>query len=255
MSHSPTAVSGGYDRAMASQEVYSPGQKRLRLVILVLLVCGIAGGVWFAGFTETGKQIMEDHEAVGQRARSWVEARPVLSVGLYLLTYLACALLMLPIWWLQILAGFVFGLGWGCAYALTAAGISATVTTVFSRWLGGAWFRQRVEARMERVQRLEEKLGHNGLLVVMAVRLMYFLPFGISNYLFGLTRITAGEVFLGSILGGFPALTIYVTIGADPLLFKSWRYWLILGSINLVLVMPLLLRYLWPERFRRIGVE
>lgn len=240
---------------MESVQVYSPGQRRVRQVILALLVCGIAGGMWFAGCTDTGQQIIHDRAEIGERARAWVQAEPLLSAGLYLLTYLVCALLMLPIWWAQIMAGFAFGLGWGCAYTLAAAGISATITALFSRWLGGAWFRQRVEARMERVQRLEQKLGHNGLLVVMAVRLMWFLPFGISNYIFGLTRIKASQVFLGSILGGFPALTVYVTIGADAELILTWRYWLILGSINLLLAMPLLLRYLWPERFRRMGVE
>ncbi len=228
---------------------------RLRPIISVLLVGAIITAIWFAGSTETGREVMRRPIAFGDEARAWVMLHPVLAPLIYLGLYLLCALLLLPIWWLQILAGFAFGLGWGCTYTLAAAAIGATITMLFSRWLVGEWFRTRIESRMERVRLLEEKLGHNGLLVVMAIRLAYFLPFGISNYLLGLTRIKAAEVFLGSILGGFPALTLYVTVGADFTLFYSWRYWLIFGTINLLLLTPLALRYLRPRWFRRMGVE
>ncbi len=230
-------------------------QKRIRLVALGVLLLGIVVTMWFVSFTDTGRQIFDNRQAVQAQARRWVDAQPLLAATVYILIYLVCGLLLLPIWWLQIIAGFAFGLAWGCIYTLAAAALTATVTMLFSRWLAGAWFREKIESRMERVRRLEELMGHNGLLVVMAVRLMYFLPFGISNYLFGLTRIRPVEVFLGSMLGGFPALTIYVTSGADYTLFATWRYWMILGTINLVLVMPLVLRYLWPRWFRKMGVE
>jgi uncharacterized membrane protein YdjX (TVP38/TMEM64 family) len=228
---------------------------RLRLLVTALLMGAIVAAVWYASATETGREMMRHPRAFGAEARAWVSGHPLSAPLIFFGLYLLCALLLLPIWWLQILAGFAFGLVWGCIYTLLAAATGSTLAMLFSRWLAGEWFRTRIESRMERVRRLEEKLGHNGLLVVMAVRLMYFLPFGISNYLLGLTRITALEVFAGSILGGFPALTIYVTAGADYSLFYSWRYWLALAGINILLVTPLALRYLWPRWFQRIGVE
>jgi uncharacterized membrane protein YdjX (TVP38/TMEM64 family) len=228
---------------------------RLRLIVMSLLIAAIIAAVWYASATETGRQVMLHPREFGDEARGWVVGHPVVAPLIFFGLYLLCALLLLPIWWIQVLAGFAFGLVWGCIYTLAAAASASTITMLFSRWLAGEWFRERIESRMDRVRRLEEKLGHNGLLVVMAIRLMYFLPFGISNYLLGLTRITALEVFIGSILGGFPALTIYVTIGADYTLFQSWRYWLTLGAINILLLTPLLVRYLRPRWFRKIGVE
>jgi uncharacterized membrane protein YdjX (TVP38/TMEM64 family) len=228
---------------------------RLRLAVMALLIAAIVAAVWYFSATESGRQIMRHPTDFGDDARAWVVQHPFTAPLIFFGVYLLCALLLLPIWWIQILAGFAFGLVWGSIYTLLAAATGSTISMLFSRWLAGEWFRERIESRMERVRRLEEKLGHNGLLVVMAIRLMYFLPYGISNYLLGLTRITPLEVFIGSILGGFPALTIYVTAGADYTLFYSWRYWLTLASINLLLVSPLLLRYLWQRFFSRIGVE
>lgn len=231
----------------------STRQKRARGIVLGLLICGIVLALWFARYTDLGQQIFDDSAAVRDATREWVDTQPLLAAGAYAAIYLLCAMLLLPIWWLQILSGFVFGLAWGCTYSLVAAALAATVTMLFSRWLAGAWFRQNIASHMDRVQWLTEKLDDNGLLVVMAVRLAYFTPFGISNYLFGLTRIKPAEVFVGSILGGFPALAIYVTIGADFELFQSFRYWLIFGSINLLLVTPLALRYLWPTTEDRVN--
>ena len=70
------------------------------------------------------------------------------------------------------------------------------------------------EAKHTRLRALDEKMGHNGLLIVMASRLMHFLPFGVSNYLFGITRITLMDVILGTFLGNAPAIAFYVAVGA-----------------------------------------
>lgn len=228
---------------------------RLRPMISMLLVGAIIAAIWLSWGTQTGQQLMRQPRAFGADVQAWVVEHPLLAPLIFLAAYQLCAMLILPIWWLQILAGFGFGLTWGCTYAALAAAITATVTTLFSRWLAGEWFKRRIETNRQRIQRLEEALGHNGLLVVMAVRLLYFLPFGISNYLFGLTRINAAEVFWGSLLGGLPALALYVTAGADPLLWKDWRYWIIFIPVNLLLLAPLFIRYRYPQWFKRIGMQ
>src|SRR6185436_6076927 len=100
-------------------------------------------------------------------------------------------ILGLPVWWLQILAGYGFGLLMGVIWSQIGATLGATTVFQISRWLGADWFHQKVESKATKLKAIDERLGHNGLLVVMAVRLMHFLPFAISNYLFGLTTITA----------------------------------------------------------------
>lgn len=230
-------------------------QNRLRLLVLALLLCAVAGAIYLLFFTPTGRQIIDDPTTFSAEVHAWVTAHAILAPLLFIAAYMIVGLTGLPIWWLQLVAGYSFGLNWGVAWTLAAAAITAVAGVALSRWLAGDLFRAKVESRMQRLRDLDEKLGHNGLLVVMAIRLMYITPFSISNYMMGLTRISLIDVFLGSILGGFPAIAVWVTIGYNPALFTEWSYWLIVGAINLLLVIPLLLRYLRPRWFRQVGIE
>src|SRR5436189_208574 len=83
--------------------------------------------------------------------------------------------------------------------------------------LGGAlWFHGKVESRLAKVRELDKKLGNNGFLLVMTVRLTHFAPFGLSNYIFGLIGVSVADVALGSLLGNLPAITVTVTAGSNP---------------------------------------
>ena len=81
------------------------------------------------------------------------------------------------------------------------------------------------------------------------MRLCHILPFGVSNYLFGLTRITPANVFLGTLGGGTPAIGGYVLVGAG--LAKHWRPWAVLVAINVILLMPLAVRIVRSRRLSK----
>ena len=95
---------------------------------------------------------------------------------------------------------------------------------LLARWLAADWFQGKVEAHRERLRRLDEKLGHNGLLVVMAVRLVPVVPYSVCNYLLGVTRVSLIDVALGTVLGSPPHVIVSVTAGANPHLLKDWRW-------------------------------
>jgi uncharacterized membrane protein YdjX (TVP38/TMEM64 family) len=108
---------------------------------------------------------------------------------------------------------------------------------------------------MKALSSLDEKMGHNGFLVVMAVRLSHVLPFALSNYAFGITRISVRDVALGTALGGIPAVAISVLLGADVHPLHDWRVMCIIAAVNVVLIVPVAVRYLKPEWFKKMGVE
>ncbi len=229
--------------------------KTLRLLVLCLLLAAILTGVGLLIFTEQGRQLASNPHALGQDVHNWVARHPVIAPTVYIAAFVLIGILGLPVWWLQVLGGYGFGLLFGILWSLAGATISATATATFFRWLGGEWFHSKVEARIAKLRELDEKLGHNGFLVVMAVRLAHFLPFGLSNYAFGLIGISAINVAIGSLLGGIPSTTVYVSIGSHPHLIHDWRFLCALAVMNLILLGPLLLRYLRPQWFRKIGVE
>jgi uncharacterized membrane protein YdjX (TVP38/TMEM64 family) len=221
---------------------------RVALLLLLLVLAIIA---WYIVFkTPFGEQLRERHAV-----NAWVRQHRLIAPAILVTLYVILAVLMLPVWWLQALAGYCLGLFWGIVWCEMGAVIGATLSLILSRWLVGQWFRQRYESRMAKLHAFNEKLGHNGLLVVMGVRLCHMLPFGLSNYLFGLTRITIMDVVLGTLGGGLPAVAFYVALGVGRHLLRDWRFWTTLGAVNILLLVPLALRYIKPQWFKRIGVE
>jgi uncharacterized membrane protein YdjX (TVP38/TMEM64 family) len=239
----------------ATSELRAPRRNGTPLAVRLALFVGLialAATAYYVLFKTPFGAKLQDRQFVLGWVREHRLVAPLLLVGIYALF----AVLMLPVFELQVAAGYCFGLFTGVLWCEIGAVIGAVTSLLLSRWLVGQWFRERYESRIAKLRALDEKLGHNGLLVVMGVRLCHILAFGVSNYLFGLTRITIIDVFIGTLLGGIPAISAYVAIGvfgADVL--KEGRLWIVLGIINLILLVPLALRYLKPGWFKKIGVE
>jgi uncharacterized membrane protein YdjX (TVP38/TMEM64 family) len=232
-------------------------ERLARLAVVSVLVGALMGTLLVVLWTTDVRLIdlLRNPREVGAPFRHWVEQRPILAPIIFILVYCCFALMMLPLWWLQVLAGVGFGLVGGLTWVLTAAAIAAGSGLNLSRWVARDWFQRRIESRMPRLRRLEEKLGHNGLLVVIVARLIRGVPFGATNYALGLTRITTPDVVVGTILGSAPGVAVYVMLGNDPAMLADFRFIATIAAMVIVLLIPLLLRYLRPQWFRRIGIE
>lgn len=206
-------------------------------------------------FTHFGWELRHHPRAAEAQVHAWVGDNYLLALGAFLLAYVALAVLLLPVWWLQILGGAGFGIVLGTAWSLTGAVVGSLISVLLARWLAADWFQGKVEAHRERLRRLDEKLGHNGLLVVMAVRLVPVVPYSVCNYLLGVTRVSLIDVALGTVLGSPPHVIVSVTAGANPHLLKDWRFWLAVGASAVLVSTPIILRYRKPEWFQKHGIE
>ncbi len=234
----------------------SPGNFTLaRRIVLTILGVAIAVGAVLVFATPTGRAILADPHQLGKNVHAFADNHailsPVLLIGLYgLMTVLA-----MPVWWLQVLAGYGFGLFMGTTWCLGAAVGAAVAVLKISHWIGADWFQSHVESKIARLQKIDQAMGHNGFLVVLCLRLIHVLPFGLSNYVIGLTRVTATEIAAGTLLGNIPAIAFYVTLGVDPSLIQRPIFWLALIAMQIVLLIPVAIRYWRPDYFRRIGLE
>lgn len=228
------------------RKVYLPSG--VRFFLLALLFMAIGAAYYLIRHSEIGAQL---HDWKGllrwanEHSRTvlgWVAAHPVEAPALLIGAYLLCTLLMLPVWPSQLAAGYCFGLFFGILWCQIGAVIGGVAALILSHLLVGQWFRARYESRFKKLQRINDQLGHSGLYVVMGIRLCHMLPFGLSNYLFGLTTITVADVALGTFGGGMPAVGIYVILGAGRA--KDWRAWAVIGAINVMLLIPVVRRYL-----------
>ena len=238
-------------------------QRSIRLLVCCLLVIAIIVAVWILFFTERGQGILQGRREIGERLTEWVHTHPIHVALVFVSLYIVMTLLFLPVWSLQMFCGFTLsrllgfwaGLLLSVAICQITATLAAVITFLFSRWLAADWFHKKVENKMERIRQLDDKLGHNGFLLVMAVRLIHVMPFALSNYAFGLLRITVADIIVGTLLGGIPGVTLYVVWGIHFHLLHDWRFVSSYMLLNMVLLVPVGLRYLKPQWFRKIGVE
>lgn len=237
-----------YNAPMAEPSFFTACQQPLqyrwpRAVALTSLLLLVALATWFLYYTEIGQHLRQT-----RLVQEWVHRQPVIAPLIFILAYCLVGILALPVWWLQILAGHCFGLAMGLLWCHLAAVAATAISARLAQWLVGPWLHRRLQPYHRRLQAIDQKLDHNGLLVVTAARLSHVMPFGLTNYLLGLSRIRLGSMLLGTVLGGTLSKMIHITLGADPHMLGNRRYLAALVGINLLLLSPLLLRYLWPPR-------
>jgi uncharacterized membrane protein YdjX (TVP38/TMEM64 family) len=92
------------------------------------------------------------------------------------------------------------------------------------------------------MERVMAGVDRNGLLVVLICRLSYPVPYGVSNYLFGLTGIKLRDIAVGTALGGAPVYAGWVAAGARPDWIGRWEFWAVVVGANLLILGPLLIR-------------
>jgi uncharacterized membrane protein YdjX (TVP38/TMEM64 family) len=226
-----------------------------KIAAAALLVTLAVAAICFLFFTSSGRQLLNDPRLFSADVRRLVADHPVTTPILYILIYVAFAGVALPVWWLQLLGGLGFGMIFGSLWSLMGATISATLTVYLARWIAADFFRDRIESRMEQLRKLDHTLGQNGLLIVMTLRLIHLLPFGLCNYAIGLTRISLMDVFVGTLLGSIPPVVADVAVGAGLRPWRNMPFIAVLATLNVVMLLPLLLRYLRPNWFRKFGVQ
>jgi len=223
--------------------------------MLVVIVALMATGVYLLCFTQAGAQLRHNPKLFHADVQSWAAAHRVLAPAIVIGLYVVLTISMLPVWWVQVLAGAAFGLAWGVAWSLVGATLGAILTFHLARWLAADFFHGKIESKMARLRALDEKLSHNGFLVVMVARLIHVLPFGPSYYMFGLTTMTAADVAIGTALGYVPTCLLLVRTGTGLHHQHNGRFYLSLLAIQGTLLLPVLLRYLAPNLFKKVGLE
>jgi uncharacterized membrane protein YdjX (TVP38/TMEM64 family) len=218
------------------------GARIARIAAVSGLVTLIALAVCLLMFTEKGQILLHDPRKLHSDVVNFVKARPVTAPVIYLGVYTVFGVLSLPIWWLQLFAGMAFGLPLAVLYSEVASTISAVLAARFANWLAADWF-HRLESHLAKLRKMDETFGKNGLLVVMAVRLCHVLPFGLSNYAFGLTTMKPRDIALGTLLGGLPAIITYASLGLGGKPLEDWRFVTGLVILNAILVIPVAVQY------------
>jgi len=143
----------------------------------------------------------------------WFQAQGAWAGLWFILIMTLAMLLLLPGVLLTTGAGFVFGVLEGTVYVVTGTLLGSVIAFLLARHLLGARARAYIGSR-RRLQLLNEELKPGSWQLILLTRLIPFFPSKLSNYVFGLTRVSFGSFVLGSAIGFVPYSLHNVYLGS-----------------------------------------
>ena len=108
--------------------------------------------------------------------------------------------------------GLLFGTAGGTPLALAGVTLAGLAQMAASRYLAGEHAGQLLP---ERLGRLERFLERSGTVAIMEARILPLLPYGVVNYVAGLTSLRFRQMALGTVVGAAPKVFGYVALGGS----------------------------------------
>lgn len=119
---------------------------------------------------------------------------------------------LLPVSPLAMAAGVIFGLGGGYAAVEIGTGVGVVLNFLLSRYLVRDWVTRKF-ASHEKFRLIDSAIGREGGKIVFLLRFCP-IPFGLANFLFGLTAVRFVAYTVASILAIAGPNFFFVYLGA-----------------------------------------
>ncbi len=180
----------------------SLNSKNLKLIAAAVILCAVTVAAVFLPVAQWVNAFAE-----------WIRTLGVAGVFLFVVVFVAAALISLPASVFAAAAGLIYGFGGGAVVAITGAICASTLGFLLARHV----FRERVEGYAKTHRKfaaIDRALGEQGWKIVGLLRLSPVMPLGLSTYLFGVTSIEFAPYALTSALGVIPGTLMYVYLGA-----------------------------------------
>jgi uncharacterized membrane protein YdjX (TVP38/TMEM64 family) len=129
----------------------------------------------------------------------------------FLAVHIAASLVFIPRTLLAIVAGLLFGTGWGIIWAELGSVAGAAAGFLLARYVGSGLIDFQ---RGSRVRSLSGWVERGGWRAVALLRLIPIMPHSVANYGLGLTALPLGAYAFGSLIGQLPLTIAYVELGA-----------------------------------------
>jgi uncharacterized membrane protein YdjX (TVP38/TMEM64 family) len=129
----------------------------------------------------------------------------------FLAAHIAASLVFIPRTVLAIVAGLLFGTGWGIVWAELGSVAGAAAGFLLARYVSSGLIDFQ---RSSRVRSVLEWVERGGWRAVALLRLIPIMPHSVGNYGLGLTTLPLGAYAFGSLIGQLPMTIAYVELGA-----------------------------------------
>ena len=200
----------------------------------------VASGKW-SGLDRRRVQRLSGRASSGRRAALWLGAAALVAVlvlawfflplgewikGLerwfrdlgpvgilvFVVAYVIGTIVLAPGSAMSILAGVVYG-WWGVPLVLVSASLGTSLAFLIARYVARDAVARRLETR-PKLKAVDAAVDEEGWKVVALLRLSPLVPFGLQNYLFGLTRVGFWPYAAATLGGIVPGTVLYVSLGA-----------------------------------------
>ena len=173
-----------------------------KLIALVVVVAGLVLAAKYFGIQEALQKVLQKIQDLGP----WAPLA-------YIVFYAVSCVLAIPGSVLTLAGGFLFGIGRGIIFVSIGATLGATLAFLVGRHLLRRWIVEKVGSNLK-FQALDEAVAREGWKIVLLVRLCPIFPFPVTNYGFGITRVSLKDYVLASWIGMTPAMLVLVYIGS-----------------------------------------
>jgi len=143
---------------------------------------------------------------------SWARQYPLAGAVVYVLLTILATVALLPGWVSMMLAGLIFGLTLGLAYAMLGITAGAAAAFLVGRTLARKWVERRISGNVHLLA-LDDALDEQAFTIVALTRIALIFPFNLLNYAYGVTRVNIGVYSAGTAVGMLPIVGIYVYLG------------------------------------------
>ena len=135
-----------------------------------------------------------------------------LGVLVFVLSFAGLSMLGLPLIPFAVMGGILFGVAGGMAWVVTGSTLGAAAGFLVGRYVA----RERVERLVSKNPKLvmvDLAIQREGWKIIALLR-MCPLPFGFSNYAYGLTKVSFWHYLGATAVGILPGETVFVCLGA-----------------------------------------
>jgi len=182
-------------------------RKQWRVGAAVMLLVVLLTAIW--QFTPMGEWLNKENV---QSVAEMIQQQPLAPL-LILLVFGLCSLLAVPVSLLIIATVLTFGPWVGSAYAITGSLLGGLMGFFVGHLLGRGGVSRLAG---NRINRLSRRLGEQGLLAIITVRIIPVAPFTVINMVAGASHIKLRDFLWGTLLGMLPAI-IALSAFADSL--------------------------------------
>lgn len=141
----------------------------------------------------------------------WVHTMGVWAPIAYVAAYIVVVVLMMPAFLVIMAGGAVFGVAKGTALAMTGAMIGGTCAFLIARYFARGLVEKRVAANPTLAE-IDRVVGKDGMWIIFLLRLSPAIPFVLSNYALGVTKVRLRDYIIGT-LGLIPIVLTYSAYG------------------------------------------